>query len=235
MDINWNAPVTGAYCERLSADFWAEPLNAITSLLVVCFGLIGTAYLIRKRRMTPVVTLLMVLSIAIGAGSFLFHTYATRWAELADVLPIWAFVVVYSLAVIRHFSLKAAPHPALTILLGAAIFTAGTGLSMADTLLRRDDLSGSTQYLPAILMILAIIRLLWQEKPPSFHLIGSAVALFALALVFRSLDLHACSIFPSGTHFLWHLTNSAVFGLLIWALVEREIEEAAGTDPMDGR
>ena len=41
--MTWTAPID-AYCERLDAGFWAEPLNAATNLAfilaaVACFGL----------------------------------------------------------------------------------------------------------------------------------------------------------------------------------------------------
>jgi hypothetical protein len=80
-----------AYCERLGAGFWAEPTNALTNL-----AFLVAAYLLyqRLRGSGDVPALLLTLLIGlIGIGSFLFHTYATVWASLADVLPIVAYMM----------------------------------------------------------------------------------------------------------------------------------------------
>lgn len=49
----------------------------------------------------PMLWLLIALAGSIGIGSFLFHTIATRWAELADTVPIWSFAAVFALAAMR--------------------------------------------------------------------------------------------------------------------------------------
>ncbi|HCL65155.1 MAG TPA: hypothetical protein DIC56_10015 [Rhizobium sp.] len=218
MAIDLNAPVVGAYCERASSGFWAEPFNAGSSLLVIVFGFAAVGYLLRSRLVTPLIMVLMGLAVAIGIGSFLLHTFATRWAELADVIPIWAFVVVYGVAVARKFSPNSVSMTT-TLLFGVIVFGAGTALSMGDKLVLADEISGSSQYLPAGLMIASVLRLLWKDRHPSLLMIGLAALLFIAALAFRSLDQPLCSLWPIGTHFLWHMTNSIVFWLLLSALV----------------
>lgn len=206
------------YCERTSPHFWAEILNATSSLFVIAVGVIGFVYLLRTGRLTPVVSLLALLGIAIGLGSFLLHTFATRWAELADVIPIWAFVVVFGLSVIVRSSRGAVPVP-LAIIFGAAIFSAGTAMAMGGQMQLARNFSGSFQYVPALLMIAGAIWFLWKRGHPSFWMMASGAALFLLALAFRSLDMALCPVFPYGTHFLWHLTNTAVFWVLLAAFV----------------
>ena len=75
------------YCERLDASFWAEPINAITNLSFIVAG-----YFIYRLKSSSS-TLLAVLMILIGLGSFSFHTFANRLTSLADVLAIALYLI----------------------------------------------------------------------------------------------------------------------------------------------
>lgn len=90
-----NTPVD-IYCERTSPAFWAEPANAITNLAFIAAAIWAYATARRRSEPNPLVWTLIALAAAIGVGSFLFHTVATVWAGLADMLPIWVFVALYS-------------------------------------------------------------------------------------------------------------------------------------------
>ena len=80
--MDWNAQVDG-YCERLAPGLWAEPWNAVTNLAFV----LAAIWVWRRGGDVPVRVLAAILFV-IGIGSGLFHTFATRWAGVADVLPI---------------------------------------------------------------------------------------------------------------------------------------------------
>src|SRR3954470_17161172 len=111
----WSDPVD-LYCERLDASFWAEPLNAASN---AAFLIAAGAAFLRWRRAgaSDLPALLLILVVAVvGIGSFLFHTLANRWSELADVLPIAVFIYGYFfLAMRRFFGLRLAPAIALTL------------------------------------------------------------------------------------------------------------------------
>ena len=102
----WNSYID-IYCERLEPGLWAEPLNAVSNsafliaALIVALGLRGPGNL-EARVLTAILA-------AIGVGSFLFHTFATRWAAMADVLPIAAFVLYFLYLVNRHLLNFGAP------------------------------------------------------------------------------------------------------------------------------
>ena len=81
--MNWTDAID-AYCERSDPSFWAEPVNAVTNLAFVLAGLWAW------RRTSGLGRVLSVVLMAIGVGSFLFHTVAEAWSGLADVLPIVA-------------------------------------------------------------------------------------------------------------------------------------------------
>ena len=94
--MDWTRQLDG-YCERLAPGIWAEPLNAVTNL-----AFLGAALLMWRRGVgLGPARLLCGWLFAIGVGSFLFHTFATPWAALADVVPIFAFVVTYIVLVNR--------------------------------------------------------------------------------------------------------------------------------------
>lgn len=215
------APSTSLYCERSSPDFWAEPLNALTSLLVIFVALAGFWVTWRRGTLSPSVAVLIGLAACIGLGSFLLHTYATVWSEIVDVLPIWVFVVVYGLLALRrfapaHFNLPFAGLFGLVVLAGGVTLGAGDRVWEAP-LAVTSGLSGSFQYFPATLMIASVSWFIWQARHPSLLYIGKGIALFALALVFRSLDMQLCDRIPTGTHFMWHIINCVVFWNLIGA------------------
>ena len=96
--MDWMQTVDG-YCERLGPGYWVEPLNAVTNAAF----LIAAAVMWRRTEGIAIGRLLCVILAVIGVGSYLFHTHATRWAELADVLPILAFILTYVFAASRDF------------------------------------------------------------------------------------------------------------------------------------
>ncbi|CAN0575733.1 unnamed protein product, partial [Laminaria digitata] len=115
------------YCERLGPGLLAEPVNAVTNLAFI----VAAYFLVRMiLRADPVVRrdagiwALIALVLAIGIGSSLFHTFATRWALLTDVIPIAIFILVYTWYAIRRF----AEAPAWVCALGVA---GVLGLAMA--------------------------------------------------------------------------------------------------------
>ena len=148
------------YCERSSSAFWAEPVNAATNLSFIAAALWAAATARARAVTSPTVWLLITLAALIGAGSFLFHTFATRWAELADTLPIWSFVAAFVLAAMHHIGGMAPRKVArigaiIAIAAAASIFLASNeGTSPAP-----DPLNGSGQYAPVLLALLVFAAL----------------------------------------------------------------------------
>ena len=119
--MDWTASID-AYCERTSAAFWAEPLNAWSNMAFFAAAMIGLSLWSLRGGKDRAGLGLCLLVAVIGAGSFLFHTVATRWASLADVLPIAVFIYAYfALALVRFFGLSR-----LVAALGTAAFLAGS-------------------------------------------------------------------------------------------------------------
>jgi len=71
--MDWTQAVD-QYCERMGPEFWAEPVNAVTNLAFVLAALVVWPRAVGLGRV------LAVILVAIGIGSFLFHTFAQPWA-----------------------------------------------------------------------------------------------------------------------------------------------------------
>lgn len=213
--MDWWRPVD-LYCERLGPDFWAEPVNALTNLAFVAAGLYGLARAVRAGA-DGLVRLLCLWVVAIGVGSFLFHTVATPWAGLADTLPIWSFVAVYVPFALRRFLGLTPGRVVLVLAIGVAVVAA----VMAALPPRVSAASnGTVQYLPAVLALAAFTVELARRGLPAARPVAAAAAVFVPSLAARTADMAVCTALPLGTHFLWHLLNAAMLALLLVAAVD---------------
>jgi hypothetical protein len=194
----------------------------------------------------PALFLIAVTAI-VGVGSFLFHTFANRWSLVADVLPIAVFIYAYfALAMRRYLGLPAWAAGAVTLLfavlnwnfvkLWKALFGVG-GI---------DITNGSVGYFPAALAMMAVglvllMRAYGESRPvprpgdpagtrtppgaavEARWMAGQALLVaalvFAISLLFRSIDLAVCSWLRVGTHFLWHALNAVVLYVLVRAAI----------------
>lgn len=202
----WSDPVD-LYCERLAPGLWAEPLNAWSNL---GFILAGAWLLISYTRKHSHWTLrvLAALMVLIGLGSGAFHTVATKWAELLDVLFIGLFIYFFVACYLRHRW----HMPWSLALLGMLVFY---GFSYVFTsAFAADAFNGSVSYFPALAALLLMglasgVHEGWRRTKPFF----AAAGLFALSLTLRSLDLRLCPHLSIGTHWAWHLLNAATLTL----------------------
>ncbi len=211
-----------AYCERLGPEFWAEPVNAVTNLAFIVAAVVGWRALTRRGTTDLAVTWLVLVVVAVGIGSFLFHTVATVWAALADVLPITLFILSYLALVLRRgFALSWWVAGALTV----AFLPVSSAVEAGVGAVAGDALGGSQGYLPALAAL--VVCGLWLRARA--HALGPplllAAGLFALSLTFRTLDMPLCPVFPLGTHFLWHLLNGVLLAWLIVSLVRHGAPE----------
>lgn len=211
--MDWTAPVD-IYCERLDPSFWAEPLNAVTNLAFI-IAAVGAALEARKLALSHLAHWwLIFLAFCIGVGSFLFHTFATGWAALADTLPIFLFVLSYAvIALMQIMGLRF--WQALVATLVVMVLSGG-----ALTLLPEGfSLNGSEQYFPALALMIIISIGTQLRGHPIRWWFTAATLTFMLSLTFRSLDMALCDAFPYGTHTFWHLLNATVIALLLQALL----------------
>lgn len=220
MDEGWNRPID-AYCERLDPGFWVEPVNALTNAAFIVAALVAARS--ASRRDGGVMALALVTAM-IGAGSFLFHTVATGWAALADVLPIGLFIVLCLILILHR--LVGLSRPA-AIATGLAFIPAGALLARLGRPLLAPMIGGGTGYLPPLLALLACGVLLAARRHPAGPSLLATAALFAVSLTLRSVDQPLCAAVPLGTHWLWHLLNAVVLGRLMLVLARHGPAAAA--------
>jgi len=217
MSASWLTPID-SYCERIDPGFWAEPLNALTNAAFLIAALHAFAAWRRKGAGDWASLWLITVTAVVGIGSFLFHTFANRWSLMADVLPIAVFIYSYFLLAMRRFI-------GLGLFGAIAATTLFAAFNMSFTRLWFGffpgvSLNGSVSYIPAALAMVAVgagcLLLKIREAAGALLL---AAAVFALSLLFRSIDSAICSAVPVGTHFLWHVLNALVLGILMHAAI----------------
>ena len=201
-----------AYCERTDPGFWAEPVNAATNASFLIAALVVWAMLGGKR--DPEARVMAGFIVLIGLGSFLFHTFATVWASIADTIPILSFIIVYIFfATRRFFDQTIWVSGAVAICYVPFSFALAWGLEQVV-----GSLNGSVGYLPVVVLmgLYALLMVPRNGETARGLLIGAG--LLGLSLVFRSIDNAICPAFPLGTHFMWHILNGVVLGWMILVL-----------------
>lgn len=201
------------YCERTGPEFWSEPVNAITNLAFIIAAFFLVRMILRAGpdvRRDAGVWILAGLVFVIGVGSSLFHTFATRWAMLSDVIPIALFILIYTWYAIRRF----VGAPAWGAALGVA---AVLGLAIAVPPLTGFRGGSYVAALTALIVIGGFLRL--ARVHPAGNALLAAAAVFAVSLTLRTIDEPLCALVPLGTHFLWHLLNGCVLFIVVRALV----------------
>ena len=203
------------YCERTGPEFWSEPINALTNLAFVAAGLWGLREA-RKDNADSFVLLLCWWVVAIGVGSFLFHTFADRLTMWADILPIAGFTLAYTLFNLRRF-LRFSWPKALAIFAVFYAVVAIVTMQVPDWL--REASNGSTGYLPPFLALIFFGAWAIRVGNPAGWYNIAAAGIFVVSVTFRALDPLVCEAMPLGTHFLWHTLNGLMLGVLLAATV----------------
>ena len=218
--MNWSEPLN-LYCERLGPGLWAEPLNAVSNAAFFVAAI--AAFLLWRRaggRDTPALLLILVV-VAIGIGSTIFHTVATRGAIVLDIAPIAIFIAGYLVLAWRRY-LKFGLVSSITALVIFEIISFAAPAVTPPGFLNR-----SVPYLPALLMLIVVAALVQGKsrranspEAAASEWLWIAAGLFTASFFLRSVDMAVCRFFPFGTHFIWHCLNAAVLYVLLRAAIE---------------
>jgi len=195
------------YCERLHPGLWAEPVNALTNLSFFIAAILAWRLAVRSKNLSLPVSVLLVILLCIGAGSTLFHTFATPWAELADVLPIAIFQLFYLFLYLTRIARLPLPVTLASLIVFMALIVLSGNFP--------GIFNGSLMYAPAFLALFTIGLLHFLQRRKESRLLLTAAFIFLLSLTFRSLDMVVCPVFRPGTHFLWHILNGLLMYLLL--------------------
>ncbi|MFN3280866.1 MAG: ceramidase domain-containing protein [Tabrizicola sp.] len=196
-----------AYCERTSAAYWAEPVNALTNLAF----LLAAWVMWRRTAGLPPGRAMSAGLAAIGLGSWLFHTHANGLTAALDVGPILVFILVYIFAATRDL-LAFGPWWAA----GAVVaFFPYAALMVPVFSSLMPSLGSSAGYAPIPVLILAYAAAVWRHAPATARGMALGAAILIVSLTFRTLDGQVCEALPLGTHFLWHILNGLMLGWMI--------------------
>jgi Ceramidase len=221
--MNWDTKIF-AYCERGSnPSFWAEPLNAISNIAFLIAALLALSLWISQRRELKGAAELALIGVTflIAIGSFLMHTFATRWAMLADTVPIFLFMLGYLVFATRRF----AGSNWFVALASVAAFIGAGFISEIDFCDGGRCLNGSLGYVPALAAMMIMGGALQIAEHPASRALLTAAVIFAVSLTFRSVDMLVCPAtliqpgWRAGTHATWHVLNATVIYLLLRAAV----------------
>lgn len=175
-----------------------EPLNALTNFAF----LIGAYYLYKFIRVNNLKsrlgTFLIGLMVAVGLGSMSWHMYRSEATLLLDRLPIYIFFIFALYFAIQSITKNIKFTITVSALLGIlyyVIFSYIPGINVFYGLLR----------FVFAFVVLAILNALIRNKYGHEYNFSIALIIFAVALMFRTLDLLVCPFFSLGTHFLWHI------------------------------
>lgn len=198
------------YCERTAPGPWAEPLNAISNVAFLLAALAAWLTIRRLGRARVDLAFTVGLTVLVGVGSALFHTLATPWARILDVVPILLFQLGFLWLYARN--IVGLPGHYAAALLAVFLAAALGGRQFPATL------NGSLTYAPAVLVLVGLgAHHYVQARCERWTLLVASV-LFVLSVMFRGVDLEVCAFFPIGTHFLWHLLNGVVLYLAVRCL-----------------
>ncbi len=193
------------YCEnRIENAIFATPFNALSNLSFIFAGAALLMLAKRQDRLNYVISLLIILTFAVGIGSGLWHTFPNRVTYLLDVIPIFlfqiAFILIYAFKILKWNKISIIVSTLLF-----AVITLLTGMS--------EVLNGSIAYIPTLVVLIVFGLFHYFINFNKRYILIVASVLFLIALIFRTIDLAVCSTIPIGTHFLWHIFNGAVLYL----------------------
>lgn len=195
------------YCETLSAlsaqsvAFPIEPANTVSNGVIVLFGL-ASMYMVAKR--TPRAYDLYIVSallVACGIGSGIWHGMRDGTALFWEVQAGLYFLLGVAICWSRR----------LWSPTGSLIFVVAFVLAF---LYSRQYLGAFQQrwvaIAPAVVLFGSILAAQTVMRSKKAALLGlAAMGLSLTALAFRTYDMTICDSFPMGTHWLWHMFNSA--------------------------
>ena len=225
------------YCERGTNEaLLAEPVNAASNGAFLLAALAGLALLLLRPREERSADhyLLIGLVFLIGLGSLAFHLYATSVTELADVLPIGIFMLVYLGFALNRFLGVPVGWTMLLVVGFTALMAAtmqvkcwdgGIGVPGPEVQGVKPCLNGSLFYLPALGVLIVVGLLLEEKRHRAAPYLLWAAAVLAISVTLRTLDMALCDRIvlegrKIGTHFAWHVLNGLALFLLLRASLD---------------
>jgi hypothetical protein len=202
------------YAEYHPELFIVEPWNAASSLLMMLPAIYWFISLRGNKSQTPFLSFAILMVFLGGLGSTLFHAFRISPVFLVmDVLPS----AVLTIAIAVYFWLRLLRKWWHVLYIFVPVFLLRWWLFRE----LPDHLSINISYaISGLLVIIPLMVLLVRTSFAKGGVVLLILVLFAMALLFRQLDVHEFGFLPQGTHFLWHLLSAAgayfMLDYLVW-------------------
>ena len=206
------------YCENQESWFLVEPLNTSTNISFLVIALLTYQLLRSRSKQHWKYKLLPPLILTIGVGSALWHTLHHPYTLLTDAIPIYITALLLLCMVVQKLASSTLITTSLT-----GLFILITTLSSIFT--PSYFLNGSIRHAIAITTLALLLIWSYRKFGKSTHWLLATVILYALATLFRSIDIQSCPTTLVGTHFLWHLLAPISLYLIVRFLVTVESKE----------
>jgi len=237
------------YCERGTNEaLLAEPVNAASNGAFLLAALAGlTLLLLRPREERSADHYLLIgLVFLIGLGSLAFHLFATSATELADVLPIGIFMLVYLGFALNRFlgvpvgwtTLLVIGFTALmAVTMQVKCWDGGVGLPGPEVQGVKPCLNSSLFYLPALGVLIVVGLMLEEKRHRAAPYLLWAAAILTISVTLRTLDMALCDRIviegrKIGSHFAWHVLNGLALFLLLRASLEGRRDAMRAADAL---
>lgn len=189
------------YCET-PVSYW---LNIVSNAAHFAAAYFAFRYLRTNRIKSKLFFALVALLFFLGIGSTLWHAFPMPLTDFTDSFPSGLFVFLITLALFE----KVVPYRSLAL---GVLFLITMLIIFLEPL---HLLHGSFVYIVILGVLAGILIKLKQKYPEVSSLWILVLALFGVAIFFRTIDFVTCDLFGFGTHFVWHMLAAvaAYFGI----------------------
>ena len=212
------------YLETVMGRFPVEPWNTASNLLflaIIVFWFVRVRGEVRHHRFIAYSLPVLVVG---WVGGTIYH--ATRSANVwlfMDFLPIALLVMAVAIFFWRRQGVRWWWVPLLVFGPFALVMTLMSVLDMPDAM---RPVAGYPVL--AFSILLPVLRYLWQSGGADWRLVVGALAMFVIAVTFRSVDGRLfVAVLPMGTHWLWHSFGAAAVQFLILYIWRSDLRETA--------
>lgn len=217
MPINPIPPDGGLlYKETDMAQFFPEPLNAITAVLFLVLAIFWTLKMKGNFKEYPFLTYCLVLLYIGAIGGTVYHSFR-QWPVF--IMMDWLPIMLLCLSAAFYFVAQSTRwYYAVAMVLGYLVlmFTLRNWILADNT-----SLFINVNYaIMASFVVFSVLRYLMYTQWKAAQWVGFAVLSFVFALTFRIAD--KWEWFSFGTHFLWHTFGAvATFCMLNYIYLTR--------------
>ena len=203
-------------CERRDLSLLAEPANVISSflLLIVAMALFKSYFYNKEVRQKPIpdIHILTACVFFIGVASMTFHMVPSYYTELADIIFIVFFIIVYFTSVL----VRVTGLNWFQVVVALIAFFSVTKLLVSNF---PNAMNDSIAYLSSMgaLIFTAIYLNIKRRYSARSYLLAAVIG--CVSLFFRVIDNEICEYFSIGTHFMWHSLNSILIYIIMMQLI----------------